>query len=66
MLTTQVDSYKYLGVLINNKLHWSHNTDTLFRKGRSWMFFLRRLRSFSICSWLLWIFYLSVVASARF
>nr|XP_029131377.1 uncharacterized protein LOC114917641 [Labrus bergylta] len=31
----RVDSYKYLGVHINNKLDWSHSSDTLFRKGQS-------------------------------
>ncbi len=53
-------SYKYLGVQINNKLDWSHNTDALFRKGQ------RRLRSFSVCNRLLKIFYQSIVASALF
>lgn len=40
----RVDSYKYLGVHINNKLDWSHNRESLLRKGQSSMFFLRRLR----------------------
>ncbi len=39
-----------LGVQINNKLSWSHNTDALFRKGQSRLFFLRRLKSFSVCN----------------
>ena len=61
-----MDSYKYLGVQINNKLDWSTNTDTIYRKGQSRLFFLRRLRSFSVCSRLLKTFYQSVVASALF
>ena len=59
----RVDSYRYLGVHINNKLDWSHNTDALFRKGQSRLFFLRRLRSFGVCSRLLKTFYQSVVAT---
>lgn len=61
-----VDSYKYLGVHINNKLDWTHNTDALYRKGQSSMFFLSRLRSFGVCSGLLKTFYQSMVASALF
>ena len=60
------DSYKYLGVQINNKLDWSHNTDVLFRKRQSRLFFLRTLRSFSVCNKLLKAFYQSVVSCALF
>ncbi|XP_071398745.1 general transcription factor II-I repeat domain-containing protein 2A-like, partial [Centroberyx affinis] len=62
----RVDSYKHLGVQINKKLDWTHNTEALFRKGQSRLFYLRRLRSFSVCNRLLQIFYQSVVASALF
>ena len=61
-----VDRYKYLGVHINNKLDWKHNTEALYRKGQSRLFFLRRLRSFNVRSELLRLFYQSVVASALF
>ncbi len=47
-------------------MDWSHNTDALFRKKQSRLFFLRRLRSFSVFNRLLKIFYQSVVASALF
>ncbi|KAF7644467.1 hypothetical protein LDENG_00221510 [Lucifuga dentata] len=30
-----VESYKYLGVHLNNKLDWSINTDVLYKKGQS-------------------------------
>ncbi|KAI4898966.1 hypothetical protein NFI96_016196 [Prochilodus magdalenae] len=59
-----VEDYKYLGVHIDNKLDWSKNTDALYRKGQSRLYFLRRLRSFNICRTMLRIFYESVVASA--
>lgn len=59
-----VESYKYLGVHIDNKLDWSKNTEVLYRKGQSRLYFLRRLRSFNICRTMLKMFYESVVASA--
>ncbi len=58
----RVDSSKCLGVHINNKPDWSHNTDALYRKGQS----LRRLRSFNVRTELLQTFYPSVVASVIF
>ncbi|XP_051808801.1 HIG1 domain family member 1A, mitochondrial isoform X1 [Acanthochromis polyacanthus] len=59
-----VDSFKYLGVHLNNKLDWSHNTDALYKKGQSRLHLLRRLRSFGVCRPLLRTFYDPVVASA--
>ena len=38
-----VETYKFLGVHLNNKLDWSDNTEALYRKGQSRLFFLRRL-----------------------
>ncbi|CAL9684750.1 unnamed protein product [Knipowitschia caucasica] len=60
----RVDSYKYLGVHLNHKLDWTHNTDALFKKGQSRLYLLRRLRSFGAQGPLLKTFYDSVVASA--
>ena len=61
-----VNTYKYLGVHIDNKLDWSANTDALYKKGQSRLYFLRRLRSFNVCNKLLCMFYQSVVASVLF
>lgn len=61
-----VPTYKYLGVHLDNKLDWSLNTDALFKKGQSRLFFLRRLRSIDVCGKLLQMFYQSVVASVLF
>ncbi|KAM6989287.1 uncharacterized protein LKV04_008968 [Tautogolabrus adspersus] len=61
-----VESYKYLGVHLNNKLDWSHNTNVLYKRGQSRLHLLRRLRSFGVCRTLLRTFYDSVVASALF
>ncbi|TWW65078.1 hypothetical protein D4764_22G0007250 [Takifugu flavidus] len=61
-----VESYKYLGVHLNNVLDWTHNTDALVKKGNSRLFLLRRLRSFGVQGPLLRTFYDSVVGSAIF
>ena len=58
-----VSTYKYLGVHLDNKLDWSANTDAVYKKGQSRLYFLRRLWSFNVCSKLLGMFYQSVVAS---
>ena len=59
-----VSSYKYLGVHLDDKLDWSCNTAAIYRKGQSRLHFLRRLRSFNVCSDMLHMFYKSVVESA--
>jgi len=61
-----VASYKYLGVTLDNKLDWSTNTEAIYKKGQSWLYFLRRLRSFHVCNKMLQMFYQSVVASTIF
>ena len=61
-----VGNYKYLGVWLDNKLDWSCNTDHLYKRGQSKLYFLRRLRSFNICRKLLGMFYQTVVASVLF
>ncbi|KAI3365289.1 hypothetical protein L3Q82_010384 [Scortum barcoo] len=61
-----VDSYKYLGVHLDNKLDWTTNTDAIYKKGQSRLFFLRRLRSFNVYRTMLQIFYNSVVSSVIF
>ena len=61
-----MDTYKFLGVHINNKLDWTDNTEALYRKSQSSIFFLRRLRSFDMCGRLLKMFYHSGVTSTMF
>ena len=61
-----VKSYKFLGVQIDHKLDWSVNSDCLYKKGQSRMYFLGRLASFKICKKLLQMFYQSVVSSVLF
>lgn len=61
-----VETYKYLGVHLNNKLDWTVHTQALYKKGQSRLHLLRRLRSFGVCRALLRTFYDTVVASAIF
>lgn len=61
-----VESYKYLGVHLDNKLNWKENTGVLVKKAQSRLFFLRKLRSFDISPRLLGIFYQGILASVLF
>jgi len=58
-----VEEYKYLGVSIDSRLNWKANINAVYKKGMSRLFFLRKLRSFNVCSKMLELFYQSVVAS---
>ncbi|KAG1931020.1 hypothetical protein F2P79_021847 [Pimephales promelas] len=42
----RVDTFKYMGVHLTNKLDWTHNTEALYKRGQSRLYFLGRLRSF--------------------
>ena len=64
LLSVNSEDYRYLGVVIDNRLDWKSNTETVYKKGMSRLYFLRNLRSFKVCSEMLEIFYQSVVASA--
>ncbi|AWP16803.1 Hypothetical protein SMAX5B_003407, partial [Scophthalmus maximus] len=61
-----VEDYKYLGVNIDNGLNWKTNSLAVYKKGMSRLYFLRKLRSFNVCSRMLEMFYQSVVASVLF
>ena len=63
---TQVQEYKDLGVHLDNKLDWAKNTEAVYKKDQSQLYFLRRLQSLNICNIILRMFYQSVVASAIF
>ena len=58
-----VERSRYLGVHLNNKLDWSHNTD---KKDQSRLHLLRTLRSFGVCRTLVGTFDDMVMASAIF
>ena len=58
-----VETYKYLGLWLDNKLDWTSNTKQQYKKAQSRLYFLRRLRYLSICRKLLQMLYQSVVTS---
>lgn len=45
-----VDTYRYLGVHLDKKLDWKVNTEAVYRKGMSRLYFLRKIRFFHVCS----------------
>lgn len=55
---------KYLGVHLNKKLDWSHSTGALYKKDRSRLRLLRRLRFFGVSKALVRTFDYTLVASA--
>ena len=58
-----VRSYKYLGMVIDDRLSWYENSDLLYKKGRKRLYFLRKLNSFHIDNELLSLFYSAMVQS---
>ena len=59
----QVDSYKYLGTVIDDKLSWRANVQSVYKKANKRLFFLRKLKSFHIDATILTLFYNSVIKS---
>ena len=41
-----VEEYKYLGLVIDNKLSWEQCTDPIFKKGQQRLYFLQKLNFF--------------------
>lgn len=57
-----LENYRYLGVNINDGLDWNFNTVAVYRKMMTRLYFLRKLRFFTVCCKMLEIFYQSEVA----
>ena len=51
-----VDTYKYLGVTIDNIFDWHAHTSTVYKKINQRLFFLRKLRQFNIDNRILSLF----------
>ena len=54
-----VSNFKYLGILIDNKLSFSDNSDLIYKKSQQRLYLLRKLRSFDVSRELLQIVYKS-------
>ena len=58
-----VAEYKYLGTIIDNKLQWTCNTDTIYKKGLQRLHFMRKLKQFRVDRDMMSLFYHSFVES---
>lgn len=58
-----VDSYKYLGTIIDNRLNFEQNTSQICKKGAQRLYFLRRLNFFNVDKTLMVLFYRSFIES---
>ena len=59
----QVQTCKYLGVMIDDKLNWQMHSSAVCKRLNRRMFFLRKLRSLQIDSTILSLFYRSTIQS---
>ena len=59
----RVDSYTYLGTIIDSKLSFSENTDNIYCRAQSRLYMLRKLRSFGTDTQVLRLFYFSFIES---
>ena len=59
----EVESFKFLGVHITDKLKWSTNTDSVVKKAQQCLFNLRRLKKFGLSPKTLTYFYRCTIES---
>jgi hypothetical protein len=59
----QVESFKFLGVHITNKLTWSKHTKTVVKRARQSLFLLRKLKRFGMGPQILKRFYSCTIES---
>ena len=60
---SQVRSYKYLGVTIDDQLKWDKHASNVFKKANKRLYFLRKLRQFKIDPTLISLFYQATIQS---
>ena len=59
----QVCTYKYLGITIDEKLHWSDHINNIKSKANKRLYFVRKLGQFKVDRTLIALFYKSVIES---
>ena len=58
-----METYRYIGTVIDNKLSWKQNLKCIIKKTHSCLYRLRKIRSFNVSTELLQMFYTSTVSS---
>ena len=53
----RVETFKYLGIVLDKKLTWKQNTDSIMKKTKPHLYCLRKLRTFYVHNTLLQLFY---------
>ena len=56
-----VTSYKYLGTIVDDKLKFTENAQAIVKKGQQRLYFLRKLKSFSVDNSIISLFYKSFI-----
>ena len=59
----RVDTFKYPSIVLDNKLMWKQNTDSIVKKTKPRLYCLRKLRMFTQ-HFLLQLFYTSIIVSS--
>ena len=59
----RVETFKYLGIMLDNKLTWKQNTDSIVKTTKPSLYRLRKLRTFNVHNTLLQSFYTSIISS---
>ena len=59
----RVETFKYLGIELDNKLTWKQNTYSIVKKTKPCLHCLRKLRTFNVHNTLLQLFYTSIIRS---
>ena len=61
-----VSAYKYLGVVIDNKVSWTPHIGACYKKAQKKMYLLRKLKIFKVEQAIMQLFYQAVIQNAIF
>ena len=61
-----VSAYRYLGIVIDNKLSWTPHTDACYKKAQKKMYLLRKLQFFKVEQAITQLFYQAMIQNAIF
>ncbi len=58
-----VESFRFLGTTISQDMKWDNHIDSIVKKAKQWLYFLRQLRKFNLPQELLKRFYSAIIES---